>query len=119
MTALYTFYFCREGGDAISFETFELRDDEEARARAGLMLRSHASCDYVAAWQGNRKVCTRHRLPASLAFLDRDHDTNPGGASDQRSGPLPPKPSGGRRLLRRWGPAPPAFGQCTAMSGTE
>jgi hypothetical protein len=59
----YTFYPCKADGVSTSFLAFDLRSDDEAHEQARLVLDDHASCAYVEAWQGERKVLTLHRPP--------------------------------------------------------
>jgi hypothetical protein len=53
---IYTFYPCRADGFSTTFEAYELDGDAEALDRAELLLRQHASCDFVTVWHGDRKV---------------------------------------------------------------
>ena len=69
--AVYTFYLCRPDGSAASFEAFELASDAEARRRAPQILAEHPSCAYVAVWDGDRCVATRHRKATAAPALQR------------------------------------------------
>jgi len=59
--AVYTFYLCKLGGGANSFEAFALGSDAEAPARALQMLQDHPSCTYVAVYEDERPILERHR----------------------------------------------------------
>lgn len=58
---LYTFYPCDPDGSSQTFEAVELPGDRRAGERAELILRDHASCAYVAVWEGDRRVLTLAR----------------------------------------------------------
>lgn len=53
---LFTFYPRRPDGSSTTFETFEEAGDAAALARAGHVLREHASAVQVVVWQGERRV---------------------------------------------------------------
>ena len=57
----YTFYPCKPDGVSTSFATFELGSDDDVREQARLVMEDHASCAYVEAWQGERRVLTIRR----------------------------------------------------------
>jgi hypothetical protein len=65
--AVYTFYLCNSGGEAISLEAFELPSDDDVEDRARRMLDEHRSCAYVAVWDVDRAVLTRNRQRADVA----------------------------------------------------
>jgi hypothetical protein len=58
---IYTFYPCRTDGSSPTFEAFDLFGDDEALARAGLLLAEHPTCAFVTVWQGDREVLTLPR----------------------------------------------------------
>ena len=59
--ALYTFHLCGEDGFSSSFEMRELPYDSAAYPMAGALLEQHASAAYVAVWEDERPVLSRHR----------------------------------------------------------
>ena len=59
--ALYTFHLCDEAGYSNCFEARELAYDSAAYPVAGTLLAEHPSADYVAVWEGDRPVLSRHR----------------------------------------------------------
>jgi hypothetical protein len=77
--SIYTFYLCGSDGRASTFEAFELRGDQCARARALQMLGEHPSSAFVDVWSGDRKVLSRYRetfeTPDGLSICR----TDPGG----------------------------------------
>lgn len=58
---IYTFYPCLSDGSSPTFEAFDLLGDDEALARASLMLDEH-DCAFVTVWQGDREVLTLPRI---------------------------------------------------------
>jgi hypothetical protein len=63
---LYTFYACTEDGVSTCFETRELPYDSAAFPAAGEVLNEHASAAYVAVWDDQRPVLSRHREPPTI-----------------------------------------------------
>ena len=68
---LYTFYPCDPDGSSQTFEAVELPGDRLAAERAELILRDHASCAYVAVWEGDRPVLTLARRALGRDLLAR------------------------------------------------
>jgi PAS domain S-box-containing protein len=64
---MYTFYCCKPDGSATTFEAHALKGDEAARERAGLLVRQHASCAYVAIFEADREVAQARRPAAREA----------------------------------------------------
>ena len=58
---LYTFLTFTAQGASTYFEARELPFDSAAFPAAGELLDKHASADYVAVWEDNRPVLSRHR----------------------------------------------------------
>ena len=58
---MYIFHLCSRDGGSPAFESFELANDAETFAKAGVLLAEHPSCDHIEVWEGDRPVVARHR----------------------------------------------------------
>ena len=58
---LYIFHLCQPDGGSPSFEAHEADHDSATFPLAGQLLDQHPGCAYVAVWQGERPVLSRHR----------------------------------------------------------
>jgi|GraSoiStandDraft_4_1057263.scaffolds.fasta_scaffold29199_1 hypothetical protein len=76
--ALYTFYMCNSDGGSNALEVFDLASDINAEIFAQRMLREHPSCAYVAIFEKDRAVATRHRDPAEAAARTSGHRQHAG-----------------------------------------
>ena len=64
---VFTFYFLKEDGSAISFEAFEHASDDDALDHGEVLLSQHTTCAYVAVWQGDQRILARLRRPTGAA----------------------------------------------------
>jgi hypothetical protein len=66
----YTFQVCDAEGSATSSETRELDVDILAVPVAADLLNGHVSAQYVAVWDGDRFVLSRHRVEPVFRWLN-------------------------------------------------
>ena len=58
---IYTFHMCSADGFSSCFELRELPYDSATYPVATALLEEHRSAEYVAVWEGERPVLSRHR----------------------------------------------------------